>query len=215
MVEATTLLLEHALADPSNGRFTLLTGSHYPIISNQEIEKRASIAGNVVASRNAPNMLDGSRPESDYQRRFYRTKKPNGAWTEVKNGFMNRIFYYRRPLDWKSVTPATGMRAGESYWSIERDFAQFCVTQIRTSRPLIEYFKHIVCSDEKVFATLYGEFAREIVLEATTYSKWARGPHPIAISRDDIQSALAKKEFWFARKFNMSDSGILDWLDQL
>jgi len=214
MVETTTHLLESALADSSNCRFTLLSGSHYPIISNQEIAEKASDLGILIGSRSAPNMPDGSRPESDYLRRFYRTRKPTGPWSRLKNGFMNRLVFSGRPLDWKSVAPATGMRAGESYWSIDRDFAEYCVTQIRTSPPLIDYFKKIVCSDEKVFATLYGEYAREISLEGTTYSKWAGGTNPIAISRGDIEMAKATNQFWFARKFRASDSMILDWLDQ-
>jgi len=37
VVEATTLLLENVLADSSNTRFTLLSGSRYPIVSNEEI----------------------------------------------------------------------------------------------------------------------------------------------------------------------------------
>jgi hypothetical protein len=127
---------------------------------------------------------------------------------------MNRLVYYRRPLDWRSVAPVSGMRAGEAYWSIDRNFAEFCVSQLRSSRPLIDYFKHIVCSDEKVFATLYGEFANEFVLEGTTYSKWAGGPNPIAISQQDIEIAAATYQFWFARKFKSSDSTILDWLDE-
>lgn len=215
ILEATTLLLEAALADRSISRFTLLSGTHYPMISNQEIEKKASQVGNLVASRDAPNMPDGSRPESDYQRRFYRTRKPNGLWSRVKNGFMNRLIYFRRPLDWRAVAPATGMRSGEQFWSIDREFAEYCVSQIRTSRPLIEYFKHIVGTDEKVFATLYGEFGHDIVPEGTTYSKWAGGPNPVDISRDDIVRASALDQFWFARKFGSSDSAILDWLDQL
>jgi hypothetical protein len=105
------------------------------------------------------------------------------------------------------------MRAGEQFWSIEREFAEYCVAQIRTSGPLIEYFKKIVSSDEKVFATLYGQFAGDIVPEGTTYSKWAGGPNPVAISRDDIEGASAMKQFWFARKFASTDSAILDWLD--
>lgn len=214
IVDATTLLLESALADRSILRFTLLSGSHYPIISNSEMTIRASQAGNLVASRSAPNMPDGSRPESDYLRRFYKTKRPNGQWSRIKNGVMNRVVYYRRPLDWRSVSPATGMRAGEQFWSVERDFAEYCVSQIRSPRPLIDYFQHIVCSDEKVFATLYGEFADGFVPEGTTYSKWAGGPNPIAITQGDIEAAAATYQFWFARKFRASDSIILDWLDE-
>jgi hypothetical protein len=213
VVEATTRLLECALADPENRRFTFLSGADYPIISNDEIAKRALEDRNVIASRSAPNMPDGSRPEIEYQRRFYRTKKSNGTWAVVKNGFMNRVVYYHRPRDWKSVTPDTGMRAGQQFWSINREFAEYCVLQIRSSTPLIEFFKHIVCPDEKVFQTLYGVYYGEISQDGTTYTKWAGGPHPTVISRNDIESALAMDRYWFARKFKSSDSAILDWLD--
>jgi len=214
MVEATVRLLEAALADRSNARFTLLSGSHYPIIPNAAIAQRAKDAGNRIGSRAAPNMPDGSRPESDYLRRFFKTRRPNGAWSNVKNGFMNRVVYVGRPLDWRAVAPPTGMRAGESYWSIERDFAEYCVEQIRARGPLIQYFTRIVCSDEKVFATLYGEFAGAIGLEGTTYSKWEGGPNPAPISQRDIEKARAVAEFWFARKFSSSDEAVLDWLDR-
>jgi hypothetical protein len=215
LVEATTLLLEDALTDRSIERFTLISGTHYPIIANGEIEKRAREGGNLVASRSAPNMPDGSRPEVDYLRRFYRSKKPNGPWSRLKNGLMNRVVFFHRPLEWRAVTPETGMRAGGMFWSIDREFAEYCVMQIRASGPLINYFKKIVCPDEKVFATLYGQFAREITMESTTYAKWAGGAHPIGVTRDDIERALAVNQFWFARKFHSSDSEILDWLDSL
>jgi len=214
MVEATTRLLERALEDATNVRFTLLTGSHYPIISNLEIEEKARDAGILIGSRSAPNMPDGSRPESEYRRRFFRTKKPNGPWARIKNGVMNRCIYYGRPLDWKAVTPPSGMRAGEQAWSLDREFAEYCVSQIRSTSPLMSYFKQIACSDEKVFATLYGQFANEIGLEGTTYSKWAGGSNPIAISREDIKRALERYPFWFARKFSSRDTAILDWLDE-
>jgi hypothetical protein len=218
-VEATVLLLETALSDPSNTRFTLLSGSHYPILSNKALELKAKPSGNIIGSRPAPNMPDGSRPEVDYQRRFYRTLRPNGLWSRIKNGVMNRVVFYRRPLDWRSVTPSSGMRAGESYWSLDREFADYCVERIRSSSPLIEYFKLIVCSDEKVFATLYGEFTGEISLEGTTFSKWMERPHqsgqfPAPISRIDIEEVIPLDRFWFARKLRSSDSMILDWLDE-
>jgi hypothetical protein len=205
VVEATVLLLEAALVDPSTTRFTLLSGSHYPIISNREIALKAGVSGNVIASRNAPNMPDGSRPEVEYERRSYKSNKPNGWWVKTKNGFMNRVVYCGRPLDWKAVTPPTGMRAGSQYWSIERKFAEYCVAQIRSSRPLIEYFKQIGCSDEKVFATLYGEYSDQTALEGTTYVKWAGRANPSSISRSDIEKAIEMGQYWFARKFRASD----------
>lgn len=214
VVEATVLLLEAALGHSSATRFTLLSGSHYPIISNREIALKAETSGNVIASRNAPNMPDGSRPEVEYERRSYKTTNPNGLWVKTKNGFMNRVVYYGRPLDWRSVTPPTGMRAGSQYWSIERKFAEYCVEQIRSSRPLIEYFKRIGCSDEKVFATLYGEFSDQPALEGTTFVKWAGRANPSSISRSDVEKAIERDQYWFARKFKASDSVILDWLDE-
>ncbi len=213
MVEATTLLLETALTNELNQRFTLISGSHYPIISNDEIVQRSTGDANFIASRAAPNMPDGSRPETDYLRRFYRTKRANGLWSKLKNGAMNRLVYYRRPLNWRVVAPDTGMRAGEQFWSINRSFAQYCVDQIRSSEKLIEYFQKIVCSDEKVFATLYGQFAGEYTQEGTTYSKWAGGANPIALTRDDITAARTVYEFWFARKFSSAQSEMLDWIE--
>lgn len=215
MVEATTLLLETALSESSNVRFTLLSGSHYPIISNDEIRRRANVAGDLIASRSAPNMPDGSRPESEYERRYYRTANPNGTWSKAKNGIMNRVVFYGRPLKWRAVAPESGMRAGSQFWSIEREFAEYCVSRIRTPTPLIDYFKRIVCSDEKIFATLFGEFSNTFISEGTTYVKWSGRPNPAPISLAEIQTALDRYPYWFARKFQSRDSSTLDSLDQL
>jgi hypothetical protein len=133
----------------------------------------------------------------------------------MKNGFMNRVVFYRRALEWKAVAPDSGMRAGSQFWSIEREFAEYCVSRIRTPTPLIDYFKRIVCSDEKVFATLFGEYSDAFAPEGTTYAKWSGGPNPAPISLAEIQSALDRYPYWFARKFESSDLSILDSLDQL
>jgi len=219
VVEATVRLLEAALRDPGNSRFTLLSGTHYPLLTNDALSHELNIAGNVIGSRPAPNMPDGSRPESDYLRRFYKTVKPNSKWSRVKNGIFNRVVYYGRPLDWRSVTPNSGMRAGEQFWSISREFAEYCVERVRSQSPLIEYFKKIVCSDEKVFATLFGEFSGEVSLEGTTFTKWMSKPHqsgqyPAPLSRQNLEEAIRLNEFWFARKLHSSDSELLDWLDE-
>ncbi len=79
----------------------------------------------------------------------------------------------------------------------------------------MKYFQQIVCPDEKVFSTLYGEYAREYSQDGTTFAKWAGGPHPATPTRDDIKTALARNQFWFARKFSSRDSDTLDWLDGL
>jgi Core-2/I-Branching enzyme len=215
IVQATVSLLEAALGDSSITRFTLLSGSHYPIVSNQEIIDEAKRPGNIIAARRAPNMPDGTRPEVEYERRFYRTKRPHGLWDQTKNGFMNRIIYYGRPLDWKVVTPHSGMRAGSQFWSLERDFAEYCVDQIHSSRPLIDYFRRITCSDEKVFGTLFGEFSDQVAIEGTTFARWSQGPNPSPLFRTDIEEAILRDQFWFARKFKSSDSPILDWLDTM
>ena len=219
-VEATVALLESALSDGSLMRFTFLSGSHYPIVSNMTLEHKASSCGNIIASRPAPNMPDGSRPEVEYERRFYRTMVPNGAWAKYKNAIMNRLIHFGRPLDWRSVAPSTGMRAGSAYWSIERDFAEFCVERIRSVSPLMEYFRSTVCSDEKVFATLFGEFSGEVAQEGTTFSLWMSRPgkggtFPAPISRSDLEKVMSRDTFWFARKLGTGDSKILDWLDSI
>jgi hypothetical protein len=220
IVEATVALLESALSDASMMRFTLISGSHYPIVSNATLERKARSVGNVIASRPAPNMPDGSRPEVEYERRFYRTLIPNGTWSKYKNALMNRLVYFHRPLDWKSVAPTTGMRAGAAYWSIERDFAEFCVERIRSSSPLMDYFKSSVCSDEKVFATLFGEFTGEVSQEGTTYSLWTTRPrrtgtYPAPITRSNLEEVMSRDMFWFARKLGTDDAEILDWLDSI
>jgi hypothetical protein len=213
MVEATMLLIEEALSDPAIERFTLLSGTHYPIISNDDLTQRASSSGNVIAARVAPNMADGSRPVSEYERLFLPTRRPNGSWSKVKNGLANRV-PWQGPLDWQSVCPATGMRAGSQYWSLQRDVVEYCATQIRSSRPLIKYFEKIVCSDEKVFATLYSEFSDEVSSEGTTFVKWNGSPSPDALTRSDVESAIRMDQFWFARKFHSNEPETLDWLDR-
>src|ERR1017187_5448659 len=213
-VDATMLLIEEALSEPTIDRFTLVSGTHYPIISNEVLAQKAYSSGNIIAARMAPNMADGSRPVSEYERRFLRTRRPNGSWARVKNGLVNRI-PWQGPLDWQSVCPATGMRAGSSYWSLQREVVEYFFTQIRLSGPLIKYFEKIVCSDEKVFATLFGEYSDGASNDGTTFVKWDRKqkPNPEPITRPDIERAIRLDQYWFARKFHSYEPTILDWLD--
>ena len=213
IVEATMLLIEEALSEPTIDRFTLVSGTHYPIISNELLAQKANNSGNVIAARMAPNMPDGSRPVSEYERRFLHTRRPNGSWAVVKNGIANRI-PWQGPLDWQSVCPATGMRAGSSYWSLRREAVEYLFTQIRLAGPLIKYFEKVVCSDEKVFATLFCEYSDGTFDDGTTFVKWDRKkPNPEPVTRPDIEGAIKLDRFWFARKFHGRDSTILDWLD--
>jgi len=214
IVEATMLLMEEALSESTIDRFTLISGTHYPIVSNEVLAQKARSSGNVIAARMAPNMADGSRPVSEYERRYLRTRRPNGSWAKVKNGLANRI-PWQGPLDWESVCPATGMRAGSAYWSFQRDAAEYLFTQIRLSGPLVTYFHKVVCSDEKVFATLFGEYSNGVHNEGTTYVKWDRKPkpNPEPITQPDIEKAIGLDQYWFARKFHSYEPTILDWLD--
>jgi hypothetical protein len=213
-VEATTRLIEAALLNVKVTRLTLISGSHYPLLSNNQIEAEAKKVNNVIAARPAPNQPDGSRPEIEYSRRYYRSRRPNGLSAILKNAFMNHIIFRHRSLDWESVTPPTGMRAGSPYWSVQRDLAEYLVHEIRSNRSLISYFTKIVCPDEKVFATLSAEydFLSEMK-EGTTFAKWKRRQNPEPLTKADIENAIKEHKFWFARKFGSGSQILLDWLD--
>jgi hypothetical protein len=54
-----------------------------------------------------------------------------------------------------------------------------------------------------------------VALEGTSFVKWSGRANPSLISSSDIEKAIEKGQYWFARKFKASDSIILDWLDEL
>jgi hypothetical protein len=206
--------MEAALANPTVQRLTLVSGSHYPLWSPRELSSLAKNAGDVIATRRSPNQPDGSRPESEYERRFVPLFRPFSLGFRLANALVNRIWYLGRPLDWRAVTPDTGMRAGSTWWSLERGSASAIVTRLRAGGPLIDYFKKIVCVDEKVFATLYAQLHPEPLADGTTFAKWDGGAHPTPLTRDDIAVVRQESNFWFARKFSSSNTELLDWLDQ-
>jgi core-2/I-Branching enzyme len=214
MVDATMKLMDQALLDPDVTRVTLLSGSHYLILSPADIAVRAVSSGDIIAARQAPNMEDGSRPEIEYRRRFVATKDPNSLEHKVVNAFVNRVVYAGRPLEWRNLTGPQGMRAGSAWWSLTRQTSTALLERIRENDPLIRYFKRVACVDEKVFATLFAELDPSPHPTGTTFAKWAGRANPESLTRDDLEAAR-REPFWFARKFSSTkDSALLDWLDE-
>jgi hypothetical protein len=216
MVEATLRLMERVLTNPDVNRITLVSGSHYLLLSPTEIASRALAADDVIAARPAPNMPDGSRPEVEYHRRFVASKNPDSLGHKVTNAFVNRVVYAGRPLEWRDLVDPESMRAGSQWWSLTRMTAEYLVQRIRGDDELIHYFKKINCADEKVFATLFAEFDSSPHSAGTTFTKWAQRANPESVSHNDLVSARRDGQFWFARKFSStSDVALLNWLDDI
>jgi hypothetical protein len=168
---------------------------------------------NIIGASLGPNDLNG-KPDAQYRTRFIRSRHPNTFRHKVVSFAVNRIIYWGRRIEWEHFVDPSCMRAGSQFWSVNREVAQYFLDRYDAGGFYVDYFRKIACPDEKFFHTIFADIDQSLRSDGTTFSKWGGGPHPLLLTQTDLEEAIARDNFWFARKFESArDEDLLSWLD--
>ena len=211
-------LIEHALKNPDNHYFHLITGHDFPI-------KKASYFVDFFTNNN-------------YEYIDYVTIPRIGG---ADNGNMDRIEYYnfydlwdfkihqqyekiklaiklQKRLGFKRTIAAKmpKLYGGSTYWSLSRECVSYVLEFTQKNKFVLNRFKYTLCAEEFYFQTIImnSGFATKVANENLRHIDWVarNGNNPAVLDETDFE-ILKETNAVFARKFDYPQS--MDLLNKI
>jgi hypothetical protein len=214
LVEATTRLLEVALADPNVTRCTLISGQCYPILTPAALAAWQDEPTDRLEIVPAPNAALG-KPAWRFDRRWRRRgfRNPDSLVAKAADVATRRFGPRRDPA---VALGGRALYAGGSWWSFTRPIAEHALDVAHNNVAMRRYFSHAFSPDEAFWQTAVAprlDFAN--IGCAPTYCKWEGGPHPAPLTSEELIREASGGRFAFARKFSSDEPELLDLVDRL
>ena len=228
MVEATLRLMELALDPFDPDYLVLMSGSCYPIRSNDEIRRLLGVGVDVFLNSIPMPNDQLHKPISRIARFRFRSDKSWVANAARATPVMVRPPHPGRPFsrrwmltrDWRRELPLPPF-AGSSWWALPASAARYVLEFAAREPQVVRFFEHTRNPDEAFFQTILANssFASRI-RRNLTYADWTDGgSHPATITRAHIERFAEPRPFvasgpygsgelCFARKFP-DDGGTL------
>jgi hypothetical protein len=223
-VDASLRLITAALEyDPSFARFVLLSGSCYPLRSNEALHDYlfADNTEHITVSR----MPDAAREKSMTRLTRWHfeggNRVPGGKAAGLR--LLNRIAALGPARDAMAALGGFAPYAGSNWWALTGEAVQEIRRVVATCPELVALFRHSAFPDESFFHTIVANtFVPARVGTTLTFADWSPGPqrpHPmterhLATLLDPAQGNDGSgPRFFFARKFNAQNAHLLDIID--
>jgi hypothetical protein len=225
-VEASLRLMRTALDhDPSLARFALLSGSCYPLRSNEALR-------DFLLADNTEHIDVGRMPSVGREKPLIRLTRWHFEGGDRTRGskaavirLLNEAALRGPPRDpWKALD-GFAPYAGSNWWVLTREAVQIIMQTAQTRPDLVAFYRHSAFPDESFFHTvLANSLPSARIGSSLTFTDWSPGPerpHPIserhlarlldpAQARGDGSAAAG---YFFARKFGTRNAHLLDRVD--
>ena len=223
-VQAVLNSLNYAKHTSSYSHYILLSGTDYPIKSNDYIYKFLTDTYgteyiNIVE-------MPGNGKTLDRLYHYYLGGKYNDSLfkkliLKAFNGFVKKMDI-RRPLP--KVLKTKILYGGSTWWALTDKCINYILGELEKDKSLLNFYKNLFIPDESMFHTLIAnsEF-KENITNSLTYSKWSSGKleHPEMISfsdittlaTDEVITSYGKSKILFARKFNDNSGDLINVID--
>jgi hypothetical protein len=225
-VEASLQLIRAALeSDVVFGRFALLSGSCYPLKSNEAL--RDFLFCDEIEHITAVPMpsIDGKKPLTRLTRWHIeggdRSEGPKGRTIHVINDLLRAA--PRRDL--QKGLEGLSPYAGSNWWVLTRDAVQTIMRTVEARPTLVSFFRRTYCPDESFFHTVLANSPLAARIgRSLTYAVWSPGPEqPQPIGNGHMARLLdpgfahatlsGPGPVFFARKFCARNAHLLDEID--
>ncbi len=204
----------------------LMTGQHYPIKSNSQIQKALQDSG-------------GQSFVEYFSLPDERWKDGNGGldrinywhlhWRGWEFAFLKRRHFLKRVPDrvWSALVKILPMRrnlprnfkeyGGSAYWCLTRECAEYIDEFVRRNDDFVKFFKHVKIAEEIFFQTILmnSHLKNRLTNDNLRYIIWPPSSrHPAILGKQDFENFI-KTDKLFARKFDMTvDADVLDMIDR-
>ena len=191
----------------------LISGQHYPIKKNEEIEKYLKAANNKsfisyfkIPAKEWANENGGKNRIIYYH--FNRHPRKRFAIKRVMYKGASRIL---RRLGVKRKPPfnINNFYGGSQWWCLTNECCTYILNFIKEKQHIYKYFKYVLIPDEIFFQTilLNSELKDKIINDNLTYINWGKVPTPSPLTLDETHyEELKKNNGLWARKLDMITS---------
>lgn len=190
MVEATLHLLRTAVTERYD-TYTLLSGSDYPLRSNEQIRR--------VLDGTNKSRIDYWHDEdlswhSRYQRLFFNDYGPIGR---MLNAVSRRLWRVLPPLPF---LPGIVPYFGSQWWTLTREGVEAVLSFVQRNPSFVARMRWVHIPDEMFFQTVLVQTGVPLMREPLRFMDWSeRKAHPAIVSHENIDQAFASGCL-FARK---------------
>lgn len=204
-VRATIRLLRMAIKD-DNDYFVLISGSDYPIVSNDEIQKRFQRRGEFMWLQK----YNRQTPISYYKYFYFICERRSSSF---KTRFYNRIERILRRLKIKKrILP--NLYVGSTWFALTRDCVKYVLHDIDHNKKWVKFFKYSRFPEESFFVTIVGNSPfKEKIIQHINYTDWNE-KNQLEIIRKEHIPIMKRSEFLFARKFNDDSIEVINLIDK-
>jgi hypothetical protein len=228
MVRATINLMEEALSrqSPLPDYLCLISGSDYPLRSTEYIEEFFSRNKGTEFISTVPIPCETvGKPLERVQHYRFETHGTSKFRRRAALA-LNRYVAPRMRRDHQRVLGDLKPYAGSQWWALSRNACSFILSFIKQRSDIVRFFRNVPIPDESFFQTILANSPFSQCLSRNlTFSKWeAQSSHPRILEVSDIRGFsgcspiitggnYGEGEVLFARKFDGSSSGTLDFID--
>ena len=220
-VQATLHLLEAARGAPTEfASFALLSGTHFPVRSNEEIYAQLTSGRQFITLHQIPIRHKGwwrfnrYHFEGAYRRPRLQRVLPTVA---TKAASLFRI-------DIAKKLPGMTLFAGSAYWAFTNDAVAWIETFVRERPEVTRFFRRTYVPDESFFHTIIANSPfRASCVGTTTYTDWGNPDElPAWIGADHLGLLLSREPvtlrhggpLLFARKFGARNAHVADQIEE-
>lgn len=217
-IEATIKLLEHAEREAFGEYFVFISGTDYPIRSNQFFYDRLAEGGEFI------NILKGFQPGKAASRYIYH------HFDGVDRRKRNLQFFFFRCIEkllafagWKK-TPPFQIFVGSQWFALSKGCAGYVLKTAAQDLRYRHFFKNTLCPDEAFFQSIIGNspYGNQ-TKNNLTFTDFGSNASPCLISDRHVDSfcqtqvfdgMYGKYEPFFARKFSDESTNVVALIEE-
>jgi hypothetical protein len=190
----------------------LLSGSDYPLRSNEDIIQELTRGRQVITLRK------GFFPDKPKERveHFYfdNFDRRNKNFRSIRYLALERLL---KTVHTRKM-PFDDIYHGTTWWALSNDCLSYVVEYLREHPEMSNFYKNSFCAEESMFHTILGNspFCSR-TRNAWIYQDWSVSPGPGPLTMEFLQSMSAqdREQFFFARKFSDSSGRLREYIDGL
>ncbi|MEO8256941.1 MAG: beta-1,6-N-acetylglucosaminyltransferase [Acidobacteriota bacterium] len=215
-LQAEVKLLRRAIESEAD-YYLLISGADYPIRPNRFLYDLLGSGREFISTCAVPAE---HKPMSRFDSYYFDYDRRGRSLTHYGLRFAEAV----GRAAWKKKTIPFQLYAGSSWFALTRAAVRHVLATLENDPRYDEFFRTSLSPDEAVFQTILANSRfKDSITHNLTYTDWSTNPAPAILTEKHIElfqkqvtfrSVYGEYQPFFARKFDVRNTGILDLVDR-